>query len=192
MSWMYDSFHLEGLTVIMLITSLNLLSHHCFQENIGTMTWSVRDLQGSFRESTKSQISLTRFYIHRKLCKELTPWQYLEELSLKSAMFVFVFVFCLFLFCLCLFLVFVFVFLKELAYWQYLEELSLKSAGAASALVPLFLWPKSNCQLTKRAGGSFYLETRYEKTKTIIIARHQDVSSVQYPYIMKSRKIGGN
>ena len=145
MSWMYDSFHLEGLTVIMLITSLNSLSHHCFQENIGTMTWSVRDLQGSFRESTKSQISLTRFYIHRKLCKELTPWQYLEELSLKSA-------------------------------------------GAVSALVPLFLWPKSNCQLTKRAGGSFYLETRYEKTKTIIIARHQDVSSLQYPYIIKSKK----
>ena len=108
---MYDSFHLEGLTLIMFITSLNLLSHHCFQENIGTMTWSARDLQGSFRESTKSQISLTRFYIHRKLCKELTPWQYLEELSLKSAMFVFVFVFCLFSFlfvfvfgfCLCLF-----------------------------------------------------------------------------------------
>ena len=84
-SWMYDSFHLEGLTLIMFITSLNLLSHQRFQENIGTMTWSVKDLQGSFRESTKSQISLTRFYIHRKLCKELTPWQYLEELSLKSA-----------------------------------------------------------------------------------------------------------
>ena len=45
----------------------------------------MKDLQGSFRESTKSQISFTRFYIHRKLCKELTPWQYLEELSLKSA-----------------------------------------------------------------------------------------------------------
>ena len=91
-----------------------------------------------------------------------------------------------------LFLVFVFVFLKELAYWQYLEELSLKSAAAASAFVPLFLWPKSNCQLTKRAGGSFYLETRYEKTKTIIIAPQQDVSSIRYPYIMKSTKNGGN
>ena len=68
----------------------------------------------------------------------------------------------------------------SLTCWQYLE--------VCFCLGSSFSLSKSNC-LTKRTGAGLYLETRYEKTKTIIIARQPDVSSFKCLYIPNSKII---